>query len=235
MRLLKKITSSRFIYSLLEVNDVSFKYYIQIFLILSFFEISIKGNFILRSFGFSLNNIFWFLLASTIAKIIFNLEEIKAWFKKIQNPSSKNKSSTVKAQSQEIKKNATNISNYLFEFILVLYLAILLIKEFKVSFMPESLLKILESKKLSNLLLGLILIGGITHVIYGKQNEVLNKKEKKRDWNKWINYFIFNLGVISMFMIFFKIKDLGSISYYVSAMAGILFILLSIIILKEDE
>lgn len=47
--------------------------------------------------------------------------------------------------------------------------------------------------------------------------------------------FIFGLGIFGAALIFYKTKELGWISYVISLISGLLIILLSIIILKEEK
>lgn len=108
-----------------------------------------------------------------------------------------------------------------FGFMLVFYLIMLLLKEFK----PE------WTNNLNiNLLLVIVIILGAITVIFQKEE----KQEIKKP-TKWDYLFIIALGIIGTALIFIKTKELGWLSYFISIIAGILIILLSFLLLKEDE
>lgn len=109
--------------------------------------------------------------------------------------------------------------NYVFQFLLISYLVLLLINEFK---------KIIFLN-LNYLMIAVMLFGILTILFPAKI-----KKEKLKIKRKHVLYIIL-LGVIGAIIIYIKIKELGWLSYLISAIAGILIILLSYIVLKDED
>ena len=62
------------------------------------------------------------------------------------------------------------------------------------------------------------------------QPKVEKQKVRKIDY-----YFIYLLGFGGMILVFFKIKNIGWIAYLISIISGILIILLSRLIMKEED
>ena len=74
----------------------------------------------------------------------------------------------------------------------------------------------------------LIILGIITVLTY--QPKVEKQKVRKIDY-----YFIYLLGFGGMLLVYFKIKNIGWIAYLISIISGILIILLSRLIMKEED
>ena len=109
-----------------------------------------------------------------------------------------------------------------FSVILVTYLLLLLLEEIKEGFVSNFLNL--------NIILGITLISGIITVFggEGKKKEIEHFEKKDYMW-------IFALGVVGAALIFYKTRNLGALSYLISAISGILIVLLSVLILEEDS
>lgn len=121
----------------------------------------------------------------------------------------------------EIKGEAAEIINHLFQSLLVLYLVLLLIEQIwpgTVSFYFNL-----------NYLLAIVIIAGILDVF---SEHKITEKEKP---NKFTHIFIYILGVLGFAIIKYKTSQLGWLSWVVSITSGILIILLSLLVLEEDE
>jgi len=109
--------------------------------------------------------------------------------------------------------------NYVFQITLVSYLLLLLINEFKkVVFINLNYLMII------------VIIFGILTIFFPIEIKKEKYKIKKRDI-----LLIFFLGILGSIIIFIKIKNLGIIAYLISIMAGVLIILLSYMVLKDED
>ena len=74
-----------------------------------------------------------------------------------------------------------------------------------------------------------IVLGVVTVLTYKP------KEEKKQKLRRMDNYFIYLLGIAGAFLVYFKIKDLGWISYLISILSGVLIITLNKLIVKEED
>lgn len=121
----------------------------------------------------------------------------------------------------EIKGKLAELINYLFQSLLVAYLILLLIEQIWTGSVAQYL-------NLNYLLISVIIIGIL---------DVFSEHpEKKQEKIKWFDYvFIFNLGILGFFIIKFKTVELGGLSWMISIIAGILIVLLSILVLEDDE
>lgn len=121
---------------------------------------------------------------------------------------------------EEQKKALINLNRLIFQNLLIVYLIILLVREFKPNFI--SILNL-------NYVLGLIVIMGIITVLTYKP------KEEKKEVTKTDNYIIYFLGVLGAILVFIRIRDMGFVSYLVAIIAGILIILLSRYVLTGNS
>jgi len=122
---------------------------------------------------------------------------------------------------QKLIKASINLNRLTFQYILIAYLILLLIREFSKNF--------LKQLNLNYLLIIVIVLGVITVLTY-------NPKKKKQEKPKKTDYYlIYLLGIAGTILIYFKIKSLGYLSYIISIIAGILIILLSKLVMEEDE
>lgn len=108
--------------------------------------------------------------------------------------------------------------NYIFQFLLVVFLIFLLINEFRS----------IEFINLNYFLIT-VLVFGILTILFEPP------KQKQRKSTKFDYWFIFLLGITGGILIFIKIKSLGTLSYIISIIATILIILLSYLLLEEKE
>jgi len=117
------------------------------------------------------------------------------------------------------------ISDEVFVFSLIFYLLLLLGKEFELLFIK----KYFEHSL--NWLLGLVMVSGAICSLFGEMgSKRVESKAKRADY-----MFGVLLGVVGAFLIWLKTKGLGSIGYIISAISGLLIILLSVVILSDDE
>jgi hypothetical protein len=117
-------------------------------------------------------------------------------------------------------KNA-EIINYLFQSVLVAYLLLLLIEQIwggSVSFYINL-----------NYLLVFVIITGVLDVFSFHEKQT----KKKVTWKD--NIYIILLGIAGFAIIKFKTSQLGWLSWMISIIAGILIILLSLLVLGDDE
>ena len=122
---------------------------------------------------------------------------------------------------ERVKKALIHLNKNIFQYLLIFYLAILLVQEYN-----ENFLKFLNM----NYMLILTIVLGIITVLTYKPKQVEKKKLTSLD-----NYFIYFLGIVGAVLVYFKINDLGWISYLISALSGILIIVLNKLIVEEDE
>ena len=122
---------------------------------------------------------------------------------------------------ERVKKALIHLNKNIFQYLLIFYLVILLVQEYN-----ENFLKFLNM----NYMLILTIVLGIITVLTYKPKQVEKKKLTSLD-----NYFIYFLGIVGAVLVYFKINDLGWISYLISALSGILIVTLNKLIVEEDE
>ena len=122
---------------------------------------------------------------------------------------------------ERVKKALIHLNKNIFQYLLIFYLVILLIQEYN-----ENFLKFLNM----NYILILTIVLGVITVLTYKPKQAEKKKLTSLD-----NYFIYFLGVTGAVLVYFKINDLGWISYLISALSGILIMILNKLIVEEDE
>lgn len=114
-----------------------------------------------------------------------------------------------------------SLVNYTFQTLLVTYLVLLLI---------EQIWSGVVSVYLNlNYLLGIVVIVGILDV-FSEQPEKKKETVTRKDY-----LFAAILGVVGFVIIKFKTASLGGLSWLISIVAGVLIILLSVLVLTEDE
>ena len=119
-----------------------------------------------------------------------------------------------KLKEEEFRKNFLNIA---FQFILVLFLISLLVREFiSIEFVNMNYFMIT------------VLIFGILTIIFPAKTEKQKEKVKKRDY-----FLILFFGILGSLLIWYKTQDIGYLSYVISIISGVLIILLSILVLEE--
>lgn len=120
-------------------------------------------------------------------------------------------------------KEAIEINHNLFVNLLTVYLIFLLIEtvwEGSVS-----------SRIRLNYLLLLVIITGAVSILTREEVEEVKKHEiaTKKDY-----ILVGAMGIAGGIIVWYKTRDIGALSYVISAISGILIILLSILILEED-
>jgi len=137
---------------------------------------------------------------------------------KFSIPSIKNK------KIKKAWKFIIDINQDVFTISLITYLVFLLLEELKEGFVSYNLNL--------NILLGLVIVSGVL-TVFSDSKRIRKKKEPEKITKK--DYFlIFGLGFLGAILIFYKTKEIGWISYVISAVSGLLIILLSVLILEED-
>jgi hypothetical protein len=121
----------------------------------------------------------------------------------------------------EIKGKLAELTNYLFGSLLVTYLILLLLEQIWIGSVAQYL-------NINYLLIGVIIAG-----IFDVFSEHLEKKKEKTNSEDYLLIFI--LGILGFSIIMFKTLELGALSLVISIIAGILIILLSILILEDED
>ena len=114
-----------------------------------------------------------------------------------------------------------SLVNHIFQVLLVTYLVLLLIEQIWAG--------IVSAYLNLNYLLVIVIIAGILDVFSEhplKQREIVKKKDY---------VFVVVLGILGFAIIKYKTFALGWLSWVISIIAGILIILLSLLVLEEDD
>ena len=119
------------------------------------------------------------------------------------------------------KSHNAHLVSHLFQNLLIVYLILLLLEQVVSGFISQYL-------NLNYLLIIVIVVGVLD--VFSEHPIQVQQKPKTKDY-----IFIFILGVLGFAIIKFKTSALGWLSWLISIIAGILIILLSILILEEDE
>ncbi len=121
----------------------------------------------------------------------------------------------------KIKDPYASLINHLFQMILVTYLALLLIEQI----WPGAVSLYLNL----NLVLIVVIITGVLDV-FADIAPAPKQKAKTTDY-----LFAFSLGILGAVIIWLKLGDLGWLRWVISLIAGALIILLSFLVLEEDN
>jgi len=119
------------------------------------------------------------------------------------------------------KAHNASLVNYIFQTLLVTYLILLLIEQIWTGVVSVYLNL--------NYLLVIVILAGILDV-FSEHPTIAKKPTTKKDY-----LFIILLGIAGFVIIKFKTSSLGWLSWLISVIAGILIILLSLLVLEEDE
>lgn len=123
----------------------------------------------------------------------------------------------------------------------IIYLAKEIIREiFKVSLVSYLLLYLIDNYQIGfvsdyfniNILLTIALITGVITIIFKEEtlDDNLQKSLTKMDY-----LFIIIIGIISSLLVYFNIKEIGKLAYLISAVTGVIIILISILLLKDSS
>ncbi len=120
-----------------------------------------------------------------------------------------------------LKGHNADIVNHTFQVLLVTYLVLLLIEQVWSGVVSIYL-------NLNYLLIIIIIVGVLD--VFSEHHKIISKRT---NWKDYI--FIFALGILGFAIIKYKTIELGWISWLISIIAGILIILLSILVLEEND
>jgi hypothetical protein len=121
---------------------------------------------------------------------------------------------------KQITGHNAELVSHIFQTLLVTYLILLLTEQIYTGFVSVYLNL--------NYLLALVIATGILDIFTEKKE--VKQKVKRKDY-----YLIYILGILGAAIIKYKTADLNYLSWIISIIAGILIILLSHLILEEDE
>lgn len=121
----------------------------------------------------------------------------------------------------EIRGNWAKTINHLFQVLLVTYLILLLVEQIWTG--------LVSAYFNLNYLLIIVIILGVLDVFSEKLPQI-GKGPTKKDY-----IFVILLGILGAVIIKFKTSSLDWLSWLISIVAGILIILISILILQDDE
>jgi predicted membrane channel-forming protein YqfA (hemolysin III family) len=121
----------------------------------------------------------------------------------------------------EFKGHTAEVINHIFQTLLVTYLILLLIEQI----WPSTVSFYINL----NYLLIAVIVSGVLDV-FSKHEKKKQEPVTKKDY-----VFISLLGLAGFLIIKFKTVQLGWLSWVISIIAGILIILLSLLVLEEDE
>lgn len=119
------------------------------------------------------------------------------------------------------KGHNASLINHLFQTLLVTYLILLMLEQIWTGLVSVYL-------NLNYLLIVVIIVGVLD--VLSEQSQIKKEKVKKRDY-----VFILILGILGFIIIKYKTAALGWLSWLISIIAGILIILLSILVLEEED
>jgi len=152
------------------------------------------------------------------------LENIEERISRVWKIKKKKKPKKKYSYREEDKKRSW--INYIFQGLLVFYLVLLLTETIKERLIPEWMNL--------NYLMGLVIFFGVITILFPPPEEKPWKR-KKEEIAKKDYAMIVTMGAIGSLIVWYKTKEIGWISYLISFISGILIILLSILILGEDE
>jgi len=129
------------------------------------------------------------------------------------------------SKSARIVQNIRENIGRTFQLLLILFLITLLLQEFKPEWVAQNISL--------NYFLIVVIIFGVLAVLLEPKREVEKIETITINLKDYI--FIAIAGIVGAFIIFYKIENLGWLAYMISALSGILIILLSILMLEEEE
>ena len=125
-------------------------------------------------------------------------------------------------EERRVWEHAKYIFSYVFQTLLILFLIVLLVKEFYPSFIDTRI-------NVSWFMLIVIVFGALSILF------PVEKTERKEEFNLRDKLLIIGLGVLGAAIIFLKLKELGWIGYVISILGGLIIALLSWLLLTEND
>jgi hypothetical protein len=125
------------------------------------------------------------------------------------------------------KGHNAELVNHLFQALLVTYLVLLLFEQ-----LWEGVVSVYLNL---NYLLIAVIVVGIIDVFSEMPYSLPVSKYLGMKTKKWDYWFVIALGVLGFAIIKFKTGDLGWLSWVISLIAGVLIILLSMLVLEEND
>jgi hypothetical protein len=134
------------------------------------------------------------------------------------------KKHSIRKKYHDVESIFKTINTYitpLFSFLLVAYLIILLVEEFKVGLISTRV-------NMTYFLIAVIITGAIT--IFLPQSKKKEKPAKKSDF-----IFTFLLAIGGAVLIYFKTREMGWLSYIIAIIAGVLIFFMGTLIVTDEE
>jgi len=123
---------------------------------------------------------------------------------------------------QKLKKAGKNLARNIFQYILILFLLTLLIREFYPDYVNHYI-------NINYFMVIVVFFGAIT-VLTTEEKPVKKQPVRKKDY-----VLVVFMGILGAIIIYLRLRELGWISYLISILGGFLIIFLSILFLKEDQ
>lgn len=124
-----------------------------------------------------------------------------------------------------LRGHSADLASYLFQSLLVTYLVLLLIEQ-----LWEGIVSVYLN--LNYLLIGIIVMGIVDLLSERPERTPLFHMPRE---NKWDGLFALFLGAVGFIIIKIKTGGLGGLSWVISLIAGFLIVLLSFLILEEND
>lgn len=130
---------------------------------------------------------------------------------------------------QIIKNTTIELISEIFKISLVSYLVFYLIEDFFPKFVSDFFNM--------NIVLGLVVASGVLTIIFNKRiNQTEEVFKSLATKNKLTDYLtIIVLSFLAAGLIYYKTKEMGKMGLIVSMISGIIILLMSILLLNEDE
>lgn len=221
----------KFLRTILEINNVSFKYYIVIYAVLVAADIWQEG-FISETI-FPLKWLVWFILLAALTKLLFNLERISNWFERHPSRLSQGFLRILQALSR-LKTEPQKIFFSIFIYSLILYLLESLTKESGAGFVEKYLNINLRW------LVGLIIISGVLMALFRSQEtkgpNQLKSVGKKFSAKRVILFILaILLALVGGGLVYLETKEFGVISYVLSLLSALSIIMFLVVAIQSNS
>jgi len=123
---------------------------------------------------------------------------------------------------EKLKKAGKNLARSVFQYLLILFLLTLLIREFYSDYVNHYI-------NINYFMIIVIILGVIT-ILTTEEKKIKKQPVTKKDYLLAVFMGILGVGIICL-----KLKELGWIAYLISLLGGFLITFLSILFLKEDQ